>query len=63
MSTQQPRLWRVTAIEWLSHDAFIEAETAEQAEVKARDLWADNAEHEVFHFSNSGLDGFVVEEA
>jgi hypothetical protein len=65
MSEQQQsaRKWHVTAIEWLSHVAVIEADTAEQAEAKARDLWAENAEHEVFRFSDAGLDGIVVDEA
>jgi len=59
----RPRQWRVTAIEWLSHVALIEAESAEEAEATARQLWVDNAEHEQFSFDDSGLDGFVVEEA
>jgi hypothetical protein len=58
-----PRTWRVTVIEWLSHVATIEADTAEQAEATARELWAEHGEHEVFHFSDSGLDGVVVDEA
>ncbi len=62
MSKQQPRVWRVTVIEWLSHVATIEAGTAEEAEAKARDIWADNAEQNVFRFSDSGLDGVVVDE-
>jgi hypothetical protein len=65
MSEQQKsaRKWRVTVIEWLSHVAVIEADTAEQAEATAQQLWADNAEHDVFRFSDSGLDGIVVDEA
>jgi hypothetical protein len=65
MSEQQKptQKWRVTAIEWLSHVAIIEADIAEQAETIARRLWADNGEHEVFRFSDSGLDGIVVDEA
>jgi hypothetical protein len=63
MSTQQTRRWHVTVIEWLSYVAFIEADTAEQAEAKARELWADNVELEVFDFDDSGLDGVVVDEA
>ena len=35
-------------IEWLSHDAIIEAPDAASAEAEARRLWAENAEHEVF---------------
>jgi hypothetical protein len=34
-----------------------------QAEAQARQLWADNSEHEVFRFSDPGLDGIVVDEA
>jgi hypothetical protein len=64
MSEQQKpaRRWRVTAIEWLSHVAVIEADTAEQAEAKAHELWADQRECEVFRFSDAGLDGIVVDE-
>jgi hypothetical protein len=64
MSEQQqsPRKWRVTVIEWLSHVAVIEADTAEEAEAQARELWAENGEHE-FNFSDSGIDGVVVDEA
>jgi hypothetical protein len=60
--THASRKWRVTAIEWLSQVAVIEADTAEQAEFIAAELWADNSEHEVFHFSDAGLDGFVIDE-
>jgi hypothetical protein len=65
MSEQQqlPRKWRVTVIEWLSHVAVIEADTAQQAEAEARNLWAENSEHEAFRFSDSGLDGVVVDAA
>ena len=56
-----PKLYRVTVIEWLSHKALIEAESPEQAEAKARNLWADNAEHNVFAFEDSGIDGVMVE--
>jgi hypothetical protein len=65
MSDQQKaaRKWRVTVIEWLSHVAVIEAATSEEAEALARQLWADNGEREVFRFSDSGLDGVVVDEA
>jgi hypothetical protein len=54
--------YRVVVIEWLSHEAVIEAACPEQAETKARQLWADNAEDQVFHFEDSGIDGVVVEE-
>jgi hypothetical protein len=60
-SPEAPRRWRVTVIEWLSHVAVIEADTAEQAEAEARRLWAENGEHEVFRFSDSGIDGVVVD--
>ena len=58
-----PLKWRITVIEWLSHVAVIEADTAEHAKTIARQLWADNGEHEVFRFSDSGLDGIEVDEA
>lgn len=54
--------YRVVVIEWLTHDAVIEANDAAAAEAEARRLWADNAEHEVFSFDNSGIDGVQVEE-
>lgn len=65
MSEQQKaaRKWRVTVIEWLSHVAVIEAATPEEAEALARQLWVENGEHEEFRFSNSGLDGVVVDAA
>jgi len=58
-----PRKWRVTAIEWLSHVASIEADTAEQAEALACELWAKNREHEAFHFEDSDVDCIIVDEA
>jgi hypothetical protein len=54
------RRWRVTVIEWLSHKAVIEADTAEEAEAKAEQLWAEDME--AFSFSDGGLDGVVVDE-
>jgi hypothetical protein len=56
------KTYRVVVIEWLSHKAVIEAASLQQAEAEARRLWADNAEHEVFHFDDSGIDGVTVEE-
>ena len=38
--------------------AVIEADTAEQAEFIAAEQLGNNSEHEVFHFSDAGLDGF-----
>jgi hypothetical protein len=61
--SKQHRKWRVTVIEWLSHIAVIEAATPEEAEALARQFWAENGEHEEFRFSDSGLDGIVVDEA
>ena len=49
-------------IEWLSHDAVIEAPDAEAAEAEARRLWDENAEHEVFSFDDFGIDGIQVDE-
>jgi hypothetical protein len=62
MSTLPVQRFRVTVIEWLSHDAVIEATDAEAAEAEARRLWAEHAEHEVFSFDDSGIDGIQVEE-
>jgi hypothetical protein len=62
MSTLPLKRFRVVVIEWLSHDAIIEAPSAQAAEAEARRLWAENAEHEVFSFDDSGIDGIQVEE-
>jgi hypothetical protein len=62
MSALPARRFRVVVIEWLSHDAVIEAPDAEAAEAQARWLWADNGEHELFSFDDSGIDGIHVEE-
>jgi hypothetical protein len=62
MSTLPLKRFRVVVIEWLSHDAIIEAPSAQAAEADARRLWAENAEHEVFSFDDSGIDGIQVEE-
>jgi hypothetical protein len=43
-----------TVIEWLT--------TRPSAKAEARRLWAENAEHEVFSFDDSGIDGIQVEE-
>ena len=56
----RPR-FRVTVIEWLSHSAFIEADDATAAEAEARRLWDENAEHDLFRFEESGIDGVVVD--
>jgi hypothetical protein len=58
-SPEAPRQWRVTVIEWLSHVAVIEADTAEQDEAEARSLWAEDGEQR----GGSGIDGVVVDEA
>ena len=62
MSTLPLKRFRIVVIEWLSHDAIIEAPSAQAAEAEARRLWAENAEHEVFSFDDSGIDGIQVEE-
>ena len=62
MSALPVKRFRVVVIEWLSHDAIIEAPNAQTAEAEARRLWAENAEHEVFSFDDSGIDGIQVEE-
>ncbi len=60
-TTPSPQRYRVTVLEWLSHEAIIEASSPEAAEVEARRLWDENAEHEVFQFEDSGIDGVVVD--
>jgi hypothetical protein len=62
MSAPALKRYRVVVIEWLSHDAVIEAADAIAAEAEARRLWASNAEHELFSFDDSGIDGVQVEE-
>ncbi len=62
MSAPNFKTYRVVAIEWLSHVAFVEASSVEEAEAKRRELFANNAEHELFKFEDSGLDGFQIEE-
>jgi len=62
MSALPVKRFRVVVIEWLSHDAVIEAPDAAAAEAEARRLWAENAEHEVFSFDDSGIDGILVDE-
>jgi hypothetical protein len=62
MSAPSLKTYRVVVIEWLSHKAAIEAASSRHAEDEARRLWAENAESEVFHFEDSGIDGVVVEE-
>lgn len=57
----KPQRFRVTVIEWLSHDASIEATDAEAAEAQAGQLWNDNAEHGLFKFRDCGIDGVFVD--
>jgi hypothetical protein len=62
MSAPALKRFRVVVIEWLSHDAIIEARDATAAEAEARRLWATNDEHRLFGFDDSGIDGIHVEE-
>jgi hypothetical protein len=62
INTPALKSFRVVVIEWLTHDAVIEAEDEILAEDEARRLWATNAEHQLFSLDNSGIDGIVVEE-
>ena len=62
INTPAAKRYRVVVIEWLTHDAIIEASDASAAEAEARRLWATNAEHQLFSFDDSGIDGFEVEE-
>jgi hypothetical protein len=62
MSTPCLKRYRVVVIEWRSHKAIIEAANPEEAEAKAAEMFADNSEHEVFRFEDSGVDGVTVEE-
>lgn len=60
-TTPTPQRYRVTVLEWLSHEAIIEAGSPEAAEEQARRLWDENAEHEAFKFRDSGLEGVLVD--
>lgn len=60
MTTNRQR-YLVTVLEWLSHEAIIEAESPEAAEAEARRLWDENAEHEAFKFRDAGIDGVQVD--
>ena len=62
INTPALKSFRVVVIEWLTHDAVIEAEDEILAEDEARRLWADNAEHQLFSFRDSGIDGVEIEE-
>ena len=62
MSSPALKSYRVVVIEWLSHDAIIEAADECAAEAEARRLWATNGEHQLFSFDDSGIDGVQVEE-
>jgi hypothetical protein len=62
MSTFPLKRFHVTVIEWLAHKAVIEATDAAAAEAEARRLWDENAEHQMFSFDDSGIDGVHVEE-
>jgi len=62
MSTPALKRFRVVVIEWLSHDAVIEAADASAAEAEARRLWAANDGDQTFSFEDSGIDGIQVEE-
>ena len=62
INTPALKNFRVVVIEWLTHDAVIEAEDEILAGDEARRLWADNAEHQPFNFRDSGIDGIEVEE-
>ena len=63
MSAPALKRYRVVVIEWLTHDAVIEAEDEILAEDEARRLWTSNSEHELFSFDYSGIDSVHVEEA
>jgi len=58
----QLKSYRVVVVEWLSHQAIIKAKSARHAGNNARDMWAANAEHDVFRFEDGGVDAVHVEE-
>jgi hypothetical protein len=62
MSAPTLKRYRVTVIEWLTHSAIITPTGTSAAEHGARRMWHENAEHDVFRFIESGIDGVQVEE-
>ena len=62
MTTTSVKRYRVVVIEWLSHKAIIEAASPEEAESEAYRMFADNSDHQVFQFDDSGVDGVTVDE-
>ena len=62
INTPALKSFRVVVIEWLTHDAIIEAPDEAAAEAEAQRLWATKDEHQRFSFDDSGIDGIQVEE-
>lgn len=60
MSALPLRRYRVVVLEWLSHEAVVEASSKEEAEIKGLDLWNDA--NGSFSFEDSGIDGVVADE-
>jgi hypothetical protein len=60
MSAFPNKRFRVTVIEWLAHDAVIEAIDAATAEAEALRLREEDME--ALRFRDSGIDGVDVEE-
>ena len=60
MSAFPSRRYRVVVLEWLSHEAVVEASSKEEAEIKGLDLWNDADGS--FSFEDSGIDGVVADE-
>ena len=56
------KTYRVVVIEWLSHDAVIEAPDEAAAEAESQCLWATKDEYQLFSFDDSGIEGVDVEE-
>lgn len=61
MSALPSRRYRVVVLEWLAHDAVVEASSKEEAEAKGLALW-NEASGDHFSFDDSGIDGIVAEE-
>jgi hypothetical protein len=60
MSTLPSKRFRVTIVEWLTHDTVIEAADETAARAEALRLWSENPER--FSFDDSGLDGVQLDE-
>jgi hypothetical protein len=60
-STPPLKRYRVVVLEWLAHDAVIEAASKEDAEAKGLELWNEQGS-DIFSFDDQGVDGVTADE-